>query len=211
MPPVDELFGHTEEEGHFFMLLVLYGRSGTKTLEKYFKKQIDEILAKRSVFMERVSVDDEIPAADQAVYYSQWYYLAIHLLIGIPGFQTKDALAERLNLSPQLISKALDQLAAMGLVESRGAKLVKGKKRIHIDKNSPWVSQMHAQFRNRGIYRLSNPESNDLHFSFGMGITRKVFEEYRQRIMDLVVEFEPKLVASAEEDLFALNIDLFRF
>ena len=163
------------------------------------------------MFLERVNIADAVSISDQAVYYSQWYYLAIHVLVGIPQFQTREAISERLNLPLATISKALDELVAMGLVERKSGRYQMGKKRIHLAKNSPWINQLHANFRHRAVHRLAAPEQNDLHFSLGMSISKSLYKDYRGRLLDLVTEFESKIVESKEEEFYAINIDLFKF
>jgi len=211
IPPTNKLLEHNQEESHFFTLLVLEARAGTKDLEHYYREQLNEFRERRNHFLERVKISEKVSFSDQAKYYSQWYYLPLHLLCGIPGFQNKEAMCERLKLPTPIVSKALEELLAMGLIETKGSKFVIGKKRIHLEKNSPWITQLHQNFRNRANQQISISNNNDLHFSIGMGVSSEFILEYRKRIVDLVAEFESKMINSKEEDLFALNIDLFRF
>ena len=211
IPPTNELLGHTEEESHFFTLLVLHARAGTPKLEIYFRKQIQEILEKRTVFLERVKIKDTVSTTDQALYYSQWYYVAIHTLSGVPQFQTREGISERLDLPLPLVSKAIETLIGMGLIEKKGGRFIMGKKRIHLEKNSPWVSVFHSHFRTRAIQTLVTPDPVDLHFTTAMSISKSLAEKMRKRMLDVLAEFEPEIADAKEEDLYALNVDLFRF
>lgn len=211
VPTINEFLSHSEEEGHFFTLLVSQARAGTPALEKYYGGQIKGVLERRNEYMERVKAAELVTTSDQAVYYSQWYYLAIHVLVGIHQFQTREAISERLGLPLSLVSRTLDELAGMGLVDKKGGRYVMGKKRIHLAKNSPWISNFHTHFRHRAIGQLAAPAQEDLHFSMAMSISTKLFSEYRKRFLELVAEFESKMLESKDEELFALNIDLFRY
>ena len=210
-PAINEFLNHTEEEAHFFNLLLLKGRSGNRELEKYFGDQISKILEKRAVFIERVKAGDAVSASEQALYYSKWYYLAIHVLVVLPQFRTRETIARRLGLSATTVSKALEDLIRMGLIQAKGTQFQTGRKRIYLAKDSPWISNLHTHFRQRAMSRIADPSPEDLHFSAAMSISREVFEEYRKRLLDLLSEFDARIQDSPEEEMFAVNVDLFRY
>lgn len=210
IPPTNELLGHTSEEAHFFTLLVLQARAGTQELKKYYQTQIQEILLKRNEFLERVKIEGKVAVADQSIYYSKWYYLAIHILVNIPKYQTREAIAERLKLSLNTVSKATEALIKMGLIESKNGKFIIGKKRIHLDKHSPFIGQLHGNARAHALSKIAEGEDYDLHFSIGFTMSKKLYDEYRSRLLDLVTEFEKKFIEDEPDDFFCLNIDLFK-
>jgi uncharacterized protein (TIGR02147 family) len=211
IPHVNKLLEHSKEEAHFFTLLTLEARAGNRELESYYREQLNEFREKRNHFLERVKITDKVSVADHAKYNSQWYYTALHILAGIPAFQTREAMSKRLQLPLSVVSKALEELMSMGLIEAKGSKFIIGKKRIHLDKNSPWITQLHTLFRQRVIQQLAAPDEADFHFSLAMGVSKSFMEEYKKRMIDLISEFEVKMIEAKEEELYALNIDLFRF
>lgn len=211
IPHLNKLLEHTKEESHFFTLLTLDARAGNRELKAYYQDQLNEFREKRNHFLERVKISDKVSAADHAKYNSQWYYTALHLLAGIPAYQTREAMSRRLQLPMTVVSKALEELMSMGLIEAKGSKLIIGKKRIHLDKNSPWITQLHTLFRQRVIHQLAAPDESDFHFSIAMGVSKSFMNEYKKRMIDLITEFEAKMIEAKEEELYALNIDLFRF
>lgn len=209
IPPTNELLGHSPEEAHFFTLLVFQARAGTKELREYFQAQLTEILSKRTEFLNRVQMKDTLKLSDQTLYYSRWYYLAIHVLVSLAKYDTREALAERLKLPLAKVSKAVDELVSMGLVAVNKGKLGTGKQRIHMDKRSPLIGQLHTNFRNQAIQSLQNEQPNDLHFSLGFTMSHKLFKEYRARLLDVVTEFEQRFLEDDPEEFFCLNIDFF--
>ena len=211
IPPTNALLAHSPEEAHFFTLQVLKARAGTKTLEAYYEDQIKIILEQRNQFLNRVNIQERVSHADQVIYYSQWYYLAIHVLVSIPQFQTREAISHRLEIPLPVVSKAISDLESMGLVEKKSGRYIAGKKRIHLPKDSPLVSTLHHQFRQRAVQKIALPSTNDFHFSFGMSISKNLFDEYRGRILDLIAEFEEKMTHVKDEEFYALNIDLFKY
>lgn len=210
IPPTNELLAHTPEESHFFTLLVLQARAGTQELKKYYQAQIQEILKKRNEFLERVKIEGKIQPSDQVLYYSKWYYLAIHILVNIPKYQTREAIAQRLKLSLNTVSKATETLVKMGLIENKNGKFIIGSKRIHLEKDAPLITQLHTNARSHAVEKIAEGEDYDLHFSMGFTMSKKLFDEYRSRLLDLVTEFEKKFREDDPEDFFCLNIDLFR-
>ncbi len=211
IPPTNEFLGHSEEESHFFFLLVLHARAGSGALEKYYQKQIQEILAKRKVYLNRIKPSEEITITQKSLYYSQWHYAAIHVLTSIPAYQTKTAICERLKLPPSTVSTALEYLVRIGAIENKNGKYLMGKKRVYLKKDSPYIAQMHTSYRNRAIHSLTAPESDDFHLSQTMSLSFEDFSELRKALIQFLKEFEPKISASKEEELFALNLDLFKF
>ncbi len=210
-PAINDFLHHTVEEGHFFNLLLLKGRSGNRQMEKYFGDQIANIIENRSVFLEKANSSNVVSAPEQALYYSKWYYLAIHVLVVLPAFRSRESIARRLGLSPTTVSKALEDLIRMGLVQAKGTQFVTGKKRIYLAKDSPWLANLHTHFRQRAMTRIADPSPEDMHFSAAMSISKSLFEEYRKRMLELISELDSRIQESEEEEMYAVSVDLFRY
>lgn len=56
---------HTEDEAHYFLLLVQAGRAGTVNLKKRIEKERQNILKKRSFLKERLGVASSVSEQDQ--------------------------------------------------------------------------------------------------------------------------------------------------
>lgn len=208
---INQMLQHSEEESHFFLLLISKERAGTTELKKYYQKQIDQIIESRKNFTNRTKLNEGIQPADQAIYFSKWYYAAIHILTSIPEFQTKEMIAKRLDLPMKIVNSALELLTRVGLIAPNGNLFQITNKRIHIAKNSHWVDQKHTIIRNRAVFSLTNAQENDLHYSMELSISKKDFELMRSKILDLLESFEKTITDSKEEELYALGIDLFRY
>ncbi len=209
-PLISEILGHTSDEAHYFILLVLYARAGSKLLEEHFKLQIDEILVKRRNLLERIKSTDVLNKTDQALYYSQWHYSAIHLLTSIPEFQSKTAIARRVNLSLTIVSEAVNELVKMGLLSEKSGKYQMTSKRILLNKSSPWITQMHTHYRLRSIHKLTEPMKDDFRYSLGVSLSKKDFESIREKLLRLLEELDPQMRASSEEEAYCLLVDFFQ-
>ncbi len=209
-PVINEILNHTEAEAHYFILLVQVARAGHFKLKAYYQAQIDEILEKRKQNLGRLKAEPTLIPSEQAIYYSYWYYGAIHVLTSIPQFQTKPALAKRLNLKLEVVSQAVDQLVKLGLLMEQNGRYEMTEKQVLIDKDSPWVAQMHTHYRLRAVHSLTEPDSSDFHYSLGVTLSKKDFEEIRERLFQFLEELNPKIRQSKEEEGYCLGLDFFK-
>jgi hypothetical protein len=129
--------GLNDVDTEFFILLVLKERSGTKTLENLFGKQISQRCEQHSVLKKRLNIKETMLLEDQMIYYSSWHYAAIHMALMIPELQNVSSLARYFNLSLARILSVLQFLTDNNLVEQKGAIYKIKKSVLHLEKDSP--------------------------------------------------------------------------
>jgi uncharacterized protein (TIGR02147 family) len=205
-----EFLGLSEDESHYFILLVHLGRAGNQALRKYYQSQIDEILHRRQVVRERIRVRQGMSKDDQATYYSTWHYAAIHVLLSVPRFQSPSAIAERLKLPFAMVSDCLEFLVSIGLAARQGENFRIGEKRIHLPSGSPLISKHHINWRMKAIQSFELPASNDLHYSSVISLSEKDARQIRSILLDSIEKAEPILKQSNEEAIFGMSMDFFR-
>ena len=81
---INEFLGHTEDEGEYFILLILKDRAGVRTLKKRFETKIKAMRDLRLNIQNRLGVKETITEEDRNRFYSNHYYGAIHVLAAIP-------------------------------------------------------------------------------------------------------------------------------
>lgn len=86
---VSAFFNHTQDEEEFFLLLLQLAKAGSKRLKDFTKKKINKIREARALVSNRIKDTEELDVSTQAIYYSRWYYAAIHVLVTIPGKKIK--------------------------------------------------------------------------------------------------------------------------
>ncbi|OUR96702.1 hypothetical protein A9Q84_10185 [Halobacteriovorax marinus] len=207
---INSFLEHDEEENHFFMLLVHYGRAGSSDLKKYYKQQINKILKERSEIKSRINEDATLSNEDHMEYYSQWYYSAIHVLVSIKGFQTKAKIKERLKIDNQSLNKVLSFLEKKNLIiNKKGAYLI-GPSRIHLSKDSPIISKHHTNWRIEALKSLEKDsiESN-LHYSCVMTLSKEDALKVKSILLNSIETVEPVLIASPEEEIYSMCLDFF--
>ena len=208
---ISKFLSHTKEEGHFFMLLVQKDRSGTGDLREYYIEQLQEILQEREKIKNRIQVDQTLSEKDYNTYYGNWYFAAIHILTSIPGFQTKQAIMDKLKLNSQVVSDVLSFLLTKGLVieESGGYKI--GTTRLHLQNDSSMILKHHANWRLEAIKSLDKQDKKDLHYSGVVSLSKEDVGKIKEVLLKSIENIEEVLGPSPEEELCSINIDLFSY
>jgi hypothetical protein len=112
---INRFFGHTEEESHFFLLLLMKDRAGNAELKTYFGRQIENVLEQRLNLTSRLGTKNDLDENEKSIFYSSWHYAAIHMALTVPALRTKEALAHHFRLPLAKITRTLDFLISVGL------------------------------------------------------------------------------------------------
>lgn len=206
---INHFLGNSHEESHFFMLLVQRDRSGSIDLQQYYQEQLNSILKDRQEIKKRLKDTNTISVEDASIYYSHWYYSAIHVLTSIPVYQDKKRVAERLGLELELVSEVLEFLIQLGLVELKHGKYINTGKRLHLPKNSPLISKHHTNWRVEAIKSLEQKEKLNLHYSLVLSISEKDAQRLRDLLLEMIDQSEKIFIPSPEEEMYVLNLDWF--
>jgi uncharacterized protein (TIGR02147 family) len=206
---INQFLGHSNEEAHFFMLLLEKERAGSVELEKYYEQQIQNILDERHSIKKRLKNSGELTERDSILYYSQWYYAAIHILCSIPEYQDKKKIGERLGLELDLVSEVLQFLERHGLIEFKNNKYKSTDKRIHLSKESPLISKHHINWRIEAMKSLERKQHEDLHYSLIVSLSNQDAKVLKDLFLKAIEDTEKILRPSLDEELYVLNLDWF--
>lgn len=206
---VSQFLKHTIDERDYFLILVQRAKAGTAALISYFDEQIDKVTEKRQPLQDFLQVRDQLTAEDQAFYYNQWWYAAIHILTALPDVETGEDICRRLRLDTRLVREALGFLIERGLVIERKGKLSIGKTRVHLGSKSNLVARHHMNWRQKSIEMLERPNDDNLHYSAVIGISRRGAEHIRSEIMSLLKASEEVIETTKEEAPYILIADFF--
>ncbi|MBX9768740.1 MAG: DUF4423 domain-containing protein [Bdellovibrionales bacterium] len=204
--------GHLPDEKHFFLLLVQRARAGSPSLKNYFTEQIEAIRERRLDLSERFRVPKGLTGENQAIYYSHWYYAAIHILVSIGNFQTKENVAKKLGLQLTVAAQALDFLVQQGLIIKKGDRYSMGVARIHVGAKSPFVLKHHQNWRVQSLISLdrqADSEGNDLHYSSIVSLSREDFLRIKEQLIEEIESCNQVIADSKEEILCCLLTDFF--
>lgn len=203
--------GHNEEEMKFFLLLVQKDRAGTKDLKDYYERELELIRKNQLILKTRWKVGEEISREDQATYYSSWHYAAIHMLVTVPGFHSKSAIAKRLQLSLESTANALQFLVRTGLVaEEASGKFTGGKSRMHLGNQTADIIKHHTNWRLRALTSLDREALDELHYSSAVSIAIEDAKVIKELFVKAIENAKQKIRDSKEEEIYSLCLDFFK-
>ncbi|MFT6069316.1 MAG: hypothetical protein ACJAT2_002752 [Bacteriovoracaceae bacterium] len=207
---MNQFWEHNKEESRFFLLLVQYQRAGSKDLEKFLKTEMDEIVEKRSNLKERLNIKDSLDETNQHIYYSAWYYAAVHILLSIPEFQTPKSIANHLRLPLKQIQEILSFLETTGLAVHKSGKYGIGLTRIHLSKTSVQIRRHHTNWRNQAITSIDKNEEEALHYSSVISMADKDVPKIKEIMIKAIEECREIIKTSKEERLQIMTMDFFK-
>ena len=202
--------GLNDADTEFFILLVLKERSGTKALENLFGKQISLRCEQHSVLKKRLNIKETMTLEDQMIYYSSWHYAAIHIALMIPELQNVNNLARYFNIPLSRILSILQFLNDCNLIEKKGSSYKITKSVLHLENDSPILTQHHTHWRLRAIEAIQTPKQDNLHYSGVMSLSKDDYEWVRERLASMLEEVVERLIPSKDEKLATLAFDFFQ-
>lgn len=200
---------HTDDEAQMFLLLLHKARAGTGDLQRRVQRQIDQICSARLNLKKRAGVVEELGKEDQSIYYSSWLYAAIHILVSIPRFQNRDAIADALELSMERLSPILDFLIKCKLISEQGDQYVTGPGTMWLGNDTSMIAKHHTNWRVQAIRSLDGNILNDLHLSTVASISRKDVEVIKKSLVEAIQSVRTVFQNSQEEVVYCFNLDFF--
>lgn len=203
-----EFFGQTNEESEFFLLLLMAGRAGTKRLRARHENQIAQRLEARSNLKDRFKVGT-ISEEIQAVFYSNWQYLAVLSVTSLPHVQTVEAVAAHLKIPLKRTTEIFEYLERAGLIAIKNGKASPGLVRTHLGEDSPMLPKHHINWRLRAIQSIENRQENNLHYSSVISLSVQDAIRIKERLIMMIEEVATIVAPSPEEQLSSLCLDFF--
>lgn len=206
---VSRFLGLNKEEAHFFLLLVQYDRAGTAPLKSYFDVQIKEAVKKQLILKDRLVFKRSLSREDQAIFYSSWYFGAVHVLVSVAGCNTERGIAKYLNLPVAKVSEILNFLLSVGLIEKEEGKYQIGTSHIHLEHDSPMIAKHHANWRMRAIQAFDEVNVNDLHYSSVITCSAEDSIKIKAALVRAIEEVRAIVRPSTDEGAFVYCLDFF--
>jgi uncharacterized protein (TIGR02147 family) len=202
-----EYMGLNHLETDYFIKLVQYERAGTKLLKETFQRHIEEIRSAAKEIKSRVPESKQLSLQDYAIFYSSWQYALIRLLTSIEQFQTKEAIASRLNLSLSRTQEVLDFLTSRGLCTENRGRYARTEKNTHIEARSPLASRHHQNWRSKSLELLEKLTPDDLAFTAPVSLAKKDIPRVRALLLDAISEISKIIEKSSAEEVVYLGVD----
>lgn len=206
---VAEYLGFQEHEIHFFLLLIAYARAGTEKLRAYYGKELSAQEEKHLQVTTHIQARATLSREDQYIYYSDWSYAAVHILVTIPAFTTPQSMSIFLQIPLPQLMKILDFLVSAGLLKEELGKYSVGTTSLHLTEDEPMIYRHHTNWRVRAIASLSPFYKNNLHHSGVVSLSREDFSTVKKIFIDAIGRADKTIAASKEECLAGVCVDLF--
>lgn len=196
-----------EEEAAYFILLLSKQRAGSKSLEALYDSQIRKIQEERNELKHRIKSSSELSPEEQTIYYSEWYYSALHMILRNEGKVDLTKISEALHVPYDKVLKAIEFFEKNEMIKIVNGKYEVQDVRLHIDEHSTWVSMHHRNWRQKSIQFLDQKKKEDFHFTMVTSISEETAARMKQLIMKVIEESEPLIKSSPDQVVYNLNID----
>ncbi len=198
-------------EEKYLLCLIEHARAGTKDLREYFQQQIEEFKQTHLNIKNRVLHQEVQNKEWQNQYYSQWFYIAIHMAITIKSMREIGKIANALSLKPKLVENVILFLLTAGLINSKNGELIPGPSYLHLEQGSALIPKHHTNWRIKAIQSLEFSDNFDVHYSSVSTLSQKDADELKSRTIEFIQNFVKQVAASSNEEVMvSFNLDFFK-
>lgn len=197
------------DETEYFIDLVMLSRAASPKLKKILQAKLQSMQKKQQDLSERFQ-RPTAPASEHApVYYSSWYWAAIHILLSVPGYSSSQKIAERLCLTQELVVTTLESLQNMGLVMKKNGEWKIVTTNMHLPQESPLTNTNHLNWRMRGLSGKVRNSQQDLHYTAVHSLSKQAIHEIKEVFLQAIDKSRQIVAPSQDEDAVAICFDLF--
>ena len=200
----------TELEEDYFINLVLLARTTNKKLKDRLHRKLENARRDSENLTKRITEKTVLTDERAAIFYSNWQYLAVTILISIPNFRTVATIASRLEVSERFIEKTLIELKELGMAHNIGPEWMATQSTIHLSRDSQYNTLNHSHWRQRALQNAFLSDEKDIHYTSVCTLTLADAEKIRQAVFQLIDESRKIVAPSKEEEMFCLTCDWFK-
>lgn len=207
---INEFFEHSEDEGEYFLLMLMRDRTDARALKARFERRIKMMREKRLNVSSRIKPDDKVSERDREKFYSSMVYGATRVLVSIPQYRDVSALSSALRIPRKEMQDIVEFLLRLGLLKVENDELVVGPKHVHIDNKSELVLTHHRNWRMQTLQSLQFLDRDDLHFSSCVSLSLEDVAKVKETILGCIKKNIETISESKEEVAYVMNFDFFK-
>lgn len=208
---MNKFLGHSEEEGEYFLDLLIHERAAEPALKRRYANRIKQKRLDRIHIKRRLEKSRELDEADQARFYSSHLYGLLHVLSSIPRYQKRDALVAATGFPPDKVNDAIDFMLKIGVLKSEKDRIVPGERHVHLSRESKHVRQHHANWRMATLQHMASPSPSDLHYSLTFTCSEEDVVKLRESLLAHLKSMTQTIEKSKEEHVYVYCFDFFRW
>lgn len=194
----------------YFLKLVEYERAGDSRYKEKLKNELTEIRESQEDFSKRLNYTKLKATEQEFLYYSNWYWGAIHILVSVPKYQNDVHIAQRLQLPIEIVQECLKKLEEFKLIEFKNDRWHFTSPHIHLAKNSPFNAINQSNWRSRAVVDTQTPNSDGLHYTVVQTMSHKDAKKIKMMLFQAIDDYTKIANPSREEELFCFNCDFFQ-
>jgi uncharacterized protein (TIGR02147 family) len=208
---LSDYLGMNKKETDYFMLLVQKEKAGNHNLQKYFSEKIKEQQIELQDMKSRIKTKKILSETDKALFYSNWFYSAVRLATSVKEIDTRDQIAEYLDLPHKLVNQVVDFLVSVSLLFENEGKLEFGPAITHLESKSPLIARHHANWRVKAMERHPKLSTDEFCFSGPLTISEQDALKVRKKLTKLIEDVSEIVRKSEDVDkVYCINIDWFK-
>ena len=200
----------SEKESDYFIALLELGRAATPAYRKRIQKKLKTLKDEHENLTSRLERAPVKMGEKEMLYYSAWYFSAIHILVSIPEYQSTDAICKRLQLNSSIVLAALELLSSFGFVKQNGKMWTYAGSELHVPNNSPLVQLHHNNWRQRAITDAQSNKAGVVHFTAVQSVSKEVAEVIKSSALEFIETSIRLAGPSSSEEMVCLTLDFFR-
>lgn len=203
-------FSFSKDGTDYTMLLLNHERAGNKELKSYYKEKIVKLRKQALAIRSVVPDPTKLTTAESAIYYSQWHYAAIHIMVELEDMASIDELAKKLRLSKEVVNDAVDFLRSAKIIGMEEGRYIVLKKNLHIDNQSTDITHHHRNLRLKAMEVFPFRGEESLYFSSFLSCKKDDIPLLRKKILNCIHECSQTINDSPPQVVSGLNIDFFQ-
>lgn len=206
---LSQFLAHQKHESKYFSILIQYARAGTEDLRQFFREQLIELRESRFDLKKRLESSTGVPLEMQHIYYSTWYYAAIHVMLSIPEKQDPHVISQSLHLPLEIVLEAIEFLEEAGLITKTKSGFEFTQRRLHLEGNSTFIQRHHINWRSQALQSVEKNLQTDLHYSNVVAIAEDDFQKIKEQFITAIEKARAIIKPSPEEALYVMTVDVF--
>lgn len=177
------------------------------------KKKIEALKAARLKSENTLKTKNTFKLEQAIDYYTNFNLHLTHLLLTIPRFSASPQdICGTLNISVSELNENLEKLERWGLVKRKGAKVVAEEVSQHLPADSPVFGTFATLQRIKAMEKMNQSKrEEDYFFSVLFSAEAGYQVVLRKKLLALLEEARGSIEKGKQEEVFQLNIDLFRW
>jgi uncharacterized protein (TIGR02147 family) len=199
-----------EAQEDYFLYSVHLARSATPVLKNYYKRKMQEIKQQQQDISSRVKGDRISEGKEELLYYSNWYWSAIHVIASIQKYKTAEGISQRLRLPLGLVESCLNSLNKMGFLKKVNGRWEVTQKNLHLPRESPLIGIHHVNWRQQSGVRAGQNDKSAFHYSVVHALSFEDYEKLKSMLLDFVEKTKKIVGPSTEEEIIYLGFDCFQ-